>query len=324
MKECIVLVDANNLAFAAHHVHADLCTQVGEPTGLLYGAFQGIFKIARLFPKAPIVMIWDGPGGSWRKQLSPDRYKTNRVSVGDTREVCFKQIDQLIPIIDYLKIPQLKLVGVEADDLIGILAREFEKDFEHIIIRSADKDFYQLLDSQVHILSSQVRDEKFMDEVTVWDNLVDSQKVVDTYNVSPSRWVTFRALTGDKSDNLKGLVPGVGETYSSVIVASGLKLPAWKCPAIQKIARLRSKEITANDWARVNQNFRLCTILTDMFDERIPLPAQKAIQNLVQTLRETNFSRDSQSVDDWKLMKMLGRFELLDIAAQARDLIHLF
>jgi len=326
MKKCICIVDANNFAFANFHVHQNLHTQEGVPTGLLYGALEGLLRLSRLFDKSPIVMVWDGPGMSWRKKLSPHRYKAQRNTTGETRENCMEQINKLIVLLDEFEILQLRLPDTEADDVIAILSQEFQKDFDTVVIRSSDKDFYQLVSPQVKILRGQLSNNEKSKPVTpanVWSHLIDEKYVRDTFNVSPSRWTVFRALTGDSSDNLRGLVKGAGEVAAAQIVASGLKLPAFDCPVIQKISRLRNTEITKNDWERVNENYVLSNLVLSYQDKRIPLDAQKEIEKFLTYLRSMDFKRTVKA-SDWKLARLLGSYELSSLAGQVWDLIRLY
>lgn len=323
MGRTLIIVDANNFAFAAYHTHRTLCTSDGEETGLMYGVLAGLLALKRLFPGSPIIVAWDGPGKSWRKFVSPDRYKAQRnVDGNSVRDSCMSQVEKLIPIIDYLQIPQIRLRGVEADDLIGILTEELKGEFDHVIIRSSDKDFFQLLEPRVKILRGQIKRAKPLDKENVWDELITERKIPQ--GISPKRWTTFRALCGDSSDNLKGLVHGCGEVAAAALVNSGIKLPAHGFKGIKKISRLSKKEITDADWDRVNQNFLLVKILRDKDNDKLPEESRKELSKFLSRWRKCGFKRNLRKIDDWKLLKMLGRYEMDQMAARYRELAKIF
>lgn len=318
----VVVVDSNNFSFAQYHTHKELRTSFGQGTGLIHGSLEGLIKLASVFPGSPIIMAWDGGGLNWRKAEAPMRYKANRDHNTDARRDCMSQIDIFCQFLKMLQIPSLRVYGVEGDDLIGILVHELKKDFDRVVIRSSDKDFYQLLDKQVKILRGQVKWSKPLNKNTVDSFLITERNIPQ--GLSPKRWTTFRALCGDSSDNMKGLVSGCGEVAAATLVASGIKLPTYNSPAVKKISRLSSKEITKADWERVNENFRLSNIIIDYKDKRIPREGGNEIKGFLYEWRKKGFKRNVKAIDEWSLMKSLGSYELQHLAAQVQSLVKIF
>lgn len=322
MPKLLVLIDGNNFAYANYHVHKDLCTSAGVPTGLLHGCLMGLVKLKRLFPGAIFWVVWDGPGKGWRRQCSA-RYKANRdYTSGNTdRSAIFSQADELRSILDLLLIPQITLNGVEADDAIGVLTTIFEEDFERIVIRSNDKDFYQLVSDKVSCFASSGKDK--VDSKTVWGKLMTPKLLLKRFSLTPDRWTEFRALMGDDSDNLDGLAKGVGAVTAGQMLAAGLHLPVDHPPFLG-VKRLDRLTVTKSDWERVNENLVLSTIIRDPEDPLLPTGSKKFLKEFVYCQRTNGFARDWTSIDTWCLCKHLGRFELAEAISCHQYLLKIF
>jgi DNA polymerase-1 len=115
---------------------------------------------------------------------------------------------QLAPIRDLVRgfsVPLLERQGMEADDVIGSIARRFEKEGVRVVILSGDKDFMQLVSDRIVLLD------------TMRDRLYDEKGVRERFGVGPERVVDILGLTGDTSDNVPG-VPGIGDKTARKLV----------------------------------------------------------------------------------------------------------
>ena len=121
----VILIDSKNYAYRHCYTRTQLSSR-GRPTGLLHGAIQGLLRLHRVFPDAVFVFCWDGEEStkSWRHGLAAN-YKQNRVSTEITpeRKALFQQIPILRSMLTHLGFCQLEVRTLEADDLIGVMAR---------------------------------------------------------------------------------------------------------------------------------------------------------------------------------------------------------
>jgi DNA polymerase-1 len=201
----VLLVDGNNIAFRSFAVGG--LSWKGENTGAIYGTLRAVLAARKEARPDRTIVCWDHGKSEWRQKLYPE-YKAGRKE--DKARQGFDLVDfhrQILILWDaftYLGVCQLTTYGVEADDLIGILAARANG---NVTILSNDRDFCQLLSPTVSILRE--KKERF----TV-------SKFRREYGFSPQRWTTFRALSGDPSDNIPGL-PGIGPARAKKLMTLG-------------------------------------------------------------------------------------------------------
>ncbi|MGQ4005824.1 DNA polymerase I [Francisellaceae bacterium CB300] len=189
----IVLVDGSSYLFRAYHALPFLTNSKGEPTGAILGVINMLKKLPTKYNTEHVAVIFDAKGKSFRNDIYPE-YKANRKSMDDELRV---QIKPLHDIIEKMGFPLIVVDGVEADDVIGTLAKDLEKEDYRVVISTGDKDMAQLVDEKVELFDS-------MKNVTT-----DVEGVVEKYGVRPDQIIDYLALMGDSSDNIPG-VPSVG------------------------------------------------------------------------------------------------------------------
>ena len=189
----IVLVDGSSYLFRAYHALPFLTNKQGEPTGAILGVINMLKKLPTKYNTEHVAVIFDAKGKSFRNDIYPE-YKANRKSMDDELRV---QIQPLHDIIKKMGFPLIVVDGVEADDVIGTLAKDLEKEDYRVVISTGDKDMAQLVDEKVVLFDS-------MKNVTM-----DIDGVVEKYGVRPDQIIDYLALMGDTSDNIPG-VPSVG------------------------------------------------------------------------------------------------------------------
>ena len=188
----LLLVDASVYLHRAHHVHARFTDHHGRPTGALYGAVNTIQKQLRRVRPERVAVVLDAPGKNFRHELYP-AYKANRPPMDPELRA---QIDPLCRIIAALGLPLLRVPGVEADDVIGTLARQGREAGLAVVILSADKDMAQLVGGGVALADADKEP-------------LDAAGVERKFQVPPERIVDYLTLAGDAADNVPG-VPKVG------------------------------------------------------------------------------------------------------------------
>ena len=189
----IVLVDGSSYLFRAYHALPNLSNSQGEPTGAILGVINMLKKLPAIYDTEYVAVVFDPKGKNFRYEMYPE-YKANRKAMDDELRV---QIQPLHEIIKKMGYPLIIKDGVEADDVIGTLARELEPQGYDVVISTGDKDMAQLVTEKVVLYDS-------MKNVTT-----DIPGVLDKYQIRPHQIVDYLALMGDSSDNIPG-VPKVG------------------------------------------------------------------------------------------------------------------
>ena len=198
----LVLVDGSSYLYRAFHALPPLMTSTGKPTGAVKGVLNMLNSLRRQYPDSPFAVVFDAKGKTFRDELFED-YKSQRPPMPDDLRV---QIEPLHASVRALGLPLLCVDGVEADDVIGTLARQRAAAGYPVVISTGDKDMAQLVDERITLVN------------TMSGTVLDVAGVKEKFGVGPECIIDFLALMGDKSDNIPG-VPGVGEKTAVGLVA---------------------------------------------------------------------------------------------------------
>ncbi len=198
-REKLVLIDGHALAYRAYHaLPDDLKTSKGELTNAVYGFTSMLLNVLRDEEPTRIAVTFD-KGPSFRHEIYTE-YKAHRTKMPDEMR---SQMDRVREVVKTLDIPIYEVGGYEADDLLGTLARQAEEKGVETLIVTGDMDLLQLVDDYTSVLTSRWR---FSDTV-----IYNVERVRERYDgLSPEQLPNYKALIGDKSDNIPG-VYGVGE-----------------------------------------------------------------------------------------------------------------
>jgi len=189
----LVLVDGSSYLYRAFHALPPLSTAKGQPTGAILGVVNMLYKLLDEVRPEHMAVVFDAPGKTFRDELYAE-YKAHRPPMPDDLR---SQVAPLLEAIEAMGIPLLRIEGVEADDVIGTLARQAAAAGTPTLISTGDKDFAQLVDEHVTLVNT-------MDSTTL-----DRAGVEQKFGVTPAQIIDYLALVGDTSDNIPG-VPGVG------------------------------------------------------------------------------------------------------------------
>ncbi len=190
----LVLVDGSSYLYRAFHALPPLTTSKGMPTGAVKGVLNMLKSLRKQYPDSLFAVVFDAKGGTFRDAMFAE-YKANRPSMPDDLRV---QVEPLHASVRALGYPLLCVEGVEADDVIGTLARSAAAQGRPVIISTGDKDMAQLVDGHITLVN------------TMTGSVLDVAGVHEKFGVGPEHIIDFLALMGDKVDNIPG-VPGVGE-----------------------------------------------------------------------------------------------------------------
>ncbi|MBT8046894.1 MAG: DNA polymerase I [Xanthomonadales bacterium] len=188
-KPTLYLVDGSSYLYRAFHALPNLTNSRGEPTGALLGVANMLKRLLNEDDPEYIAVVFDAKGPTFRHELYPE-YKANRPPMpAELRQ----QVERIHEFTRMLGLPLLQVEGVEADDVIGTLAKAAEKEGMNCIISTGDKDMAQLVSDQTSLTN------------TMTDTDMDRKGVREKFDVTPEQFVDYLALTGDKSDNIPGV-----------------------------------------------------------------------------------------------------------------------
>ena len=185
----VILVDGSSYVYRAYHALPPLTTSTGQPTGAVRGVVTMVMRILQDHPNAPVGMVFDAKGDTFRHEMYED-YKANRAAMPDD---LIPQIEPIHEVIKALGIKIFVVEGVEADDVIGTLATEAEQKGISTIISTGDKDLAQLVTKNIKLVN------------TMKNEVLDIEGVEKKFGVKPEQIVDYLALVGDTSDNIPGV-----------------------------------------------------------------------------------------------------------------------
>ncbi len=189
----LVLVDGSSYLYRAFHAIPMLSTKSGEPTNAVLGVVNMLYKLLDDYKPTRMAVVFDAPGKTFRSELYAE-YKANRPPMPDELRA---QVPPLLEAIEAMGIPLLRIEGVEADDVIGTLARRAAATGSPTVISTGDKDLAQLVDSCVTLVN------------TMDNTKLDRDGVEKKFGVTPEQITDYLALVGDSIDNIPG-IEGVG------------------------------------------------------------------------------------------------------------------
>ena len=274
-KPTLFLIDGNNYVFRAFYAIPSLTNSKGFPTNAIYGFATMLIRIIKEWKPDYIAVAFDVKGPTFRHEAY-ELYKATRRAMPET----------LIPQIPYIKdmirgfsIPVLEKPGIEADDVIGTLARRYSEQGMKVVIVSGDKDMMQLVGENVVIID------------TMKDKVYDATAVREKFGVPPEKVVEIMGLTGDASDNIPG-APGIGpkgalrliEEYGTIenVLLNVDRIKNAK--AKECIRRYRDQIIMSRELARIRTDE---DIPFELADSRSGNPDGEVLKNL---FKEFEFS----------------------------------
>lgn len=189
----LVLVDGSSYLFRAYHALPLLTNSKGDYTNAILGVTNMLKKLVATYPDAYLGVIFDAPGKTFRHDMYSD-YKANRTKMPDELR---EQIQPLHELIKAMGLPLVMESGVEADDVIGTLAKMAASEGLKVIISTGDKDIAQLVTEKISLIN------------TMNNDFLDPAGVIEKFGVTAEQIIDYLTLMGDTSDNIPG-VPKVG------------------------------------------------------------------------------------------------------------------
>ncbi len=188
-KVDLVLIDGSSYLYRAFHALPPFTNSRGEPTGAVLGVVNMLLKFLREYEATQFAVVFDAPGKTFRDELFAE-YKAHRPPMPDDLRA---QVQPLLDTVEALGLPLLRIGGVEADDVIGTLARRAADAGQRVLISTGDKDMCQLVSEHITLIN------------TMSGSIYDRDGVKAKFDVWPEQIIDYLALVGDTSDNIPGI-----------------------------------------------------------------------------------------------------------------------
>ena len=205
----LYLIDAMALAYRAHYIFISrpLINSKGQNTSAAYGFTNSLIKLIDDHSIEHVAVVFDAMDeeGTFRDEIY-EEYKAHR---DPPPEELLENLPRIKEIVRAMDIPVVEISGVEADDVIGTLAKDAEKDGAEVVIVSPDKDFKQLLSEHTSIFKPARGDQDF--------ETITAESFREEHGLEPVQFIDMLALMGDSSDNIPG-VYGIGEKTSQKLL----------------------------------------------------------------------------------------------------------
>lgn len=192
-KPPFILVDGSSYLFRAYHVPQlqRMTNSKGMMTGAVFGVINMLKSLIKEYEPEYMAVVFDAKGKTFRNDLYPE-YKANRPPMPEDLR---QQIEPIHEIVKAMGLPLLVIDGVEADDVIGTLAKQACNEGRETLISTGDKDMAQLVSDHVTLINT-------MDKTTP---ITDRERVIEKFGVKPEQIIDYLALVGDKVDNIPGV-----------------------------------------------------------------------------------------------------------------------
>ncbi|WP_342595453.1 DNA polymerase I [Salinicola lusitanus] len=294
----IVLVDGSSYLYRAFHALPPLSTSDGQPTGAVRGVLAMLKSLIKQYPQSPMAVVFDAKGKTFRDEIFAE-YKAHRPPMPDDLR---PQVEPLHDCVRALGLPLLCIEGVEADDVIGTLARLATDRGRDAVISTGDKDMAQLVNQHITLVN------------TMKGETLDVAGVEAKFGIPPELIIDYLALMGDKVDNIPG-VPGVGEKTALGLlqgIGGGLDAIYADLERVTTLsfrgAKTMPKKLEENR-EQAYLSYELATIKTDcelpvgLDDLHLAEPDREALKSLYQRLEFKNWLTEllegkDEGVDD--------------------------
>lgn len=250
----LFLIDAYALIYRSYFafIRRPLMNSRGENTSAPFGFTNFLEQLKADFDPEYLAVVFDA-GDSFREEIYPE-YKATREKMPDDLRA---SIPRVRAIVEGFRDPVIELDGYEADDVIGTLARKADAAGLEAVIVSGDKDFYQLVDTHVHLLNPGRGGPNGVDA-----DWVDLRNADDKFGIPPGQVIDYLALIGDSSDNVPG-APGIGPKTAVKLLKEFGDVEAILAAAAGLKAK-RSRESLTENADMVRMSKELVTIKTDL------------------------------------------------------------
>jgi DNA polymerase-1 len=274
-KPTLFLIDGSNYVYRAFYAIRELSNSKGFPTNAIYGFTTMLLKLLRDWKPEYIAVVFDVKGPTFRHEAF-EAYKATRRATPDD---LLPQIPFIKDVIRGFSIPVLEKQGLEADDIIGTLARKYEGKGMKTVIVSGDKDMMQLISDDIMMID------------TMKDVTYDVEAVKKRFGVGPEKVAEILGLAGDQSDNIPG-IPGIGPKNAHRLIEEFGSVEGVLAN-VDKVRNPKTRESIREFAEQARMSRELATIRTnaefdiDLESTRYTVPDNEALKAL---FKEFEFS----------------------------------
>jgi len=260
-----MLIDGNSIINRAFFALPALSSPNGEPTGGVYGFLSIFFKMYEEERPDYVLVAFDLPSPTVR-HIKYAEYKANRSAMPDLLR---PQLPMLKDLLKHMGIAVCEREGLEADDILGSLAKLAENSGKDVVIISGDRDLLQIASD-----NTKIRIPKTKGNTTVVEDYY-ANDVFEKYGVTPKEYIDVKALMGDASDNIPG-VPGIGEKTALKIITEYKSIEA----AIESADLIKPKKASENIVAYKDLAYLSRDLATIIIDADVEFPAILLEENM--------------------------------------------
>ncbi len=242
-----LLVDGSATMYRAFYAIRTLSTRAGLPTNALYGFIRMLSQMREVWAPTHWMVIFDGGSPPRRLEALPE-YKAQRAPMPDALR---SQIPLIERYLDCARVDSLRVNKEEADDVMATLATRASREGGEVLLATSDKDMYQLVDAQVHVVTVAGKPER-----------MDPEAVRAKTGVLPEHIIPWLALIGDTADNIPG-VPGVGPKTAAALLGEYGSVDALMAK-VESVARPKLREALQGHTETVTRNLELVRLETDL------------------------------------------------------------
>ncbi len=283
-ENLVLLVDGHGLAYRAFYALPELNAPDGSPTQAILGFVNMLLKTLDENEPSRIGILFDAAGPTFRHEAFRE-YKQNRQP---TPETFLEQLPAIKDISEAMGFKVYERDGVEADDVIAATAKKAREEGYDVLVLTADKDMFQLIDNGVRIMRPVKGVSTF--------KLYDRKRFIDEYGFEPKAMADYLALVGDKTDNIPG-VKGIGEKTAKDLLSGHGSLEG----IFEALDNLKPRVKTALQRQRDQ-------VLSSRELVRLRLDSPLAPDDLLK--RETNVERLSRLCERFALKKLAEHFKV--------------
>ena len=279
----LYLIDGNSYIYRAFYAIRNLSDSDGTPTNAIFGFTNMVLKLLKEKKPDYFGIVFDSPGPTHRHKVYKE-YKANRSPMPDD---LIPQVPLIKEIVNAFNIYTVEKQGYEADDILGMIAKNAEAEGIDVFIATGDKDMCQVVSSKVKLCD------------TMKDKITEEKDVIERYGVKPPQFPEILALMGDASDNIPG-APGIGEKTAVKLLREFGDLDNL-IENQEKIKNTRARNAVAGNIDNIRLSKDLATLLLDV-------PLDVSTKDL--EIREPDWDR---------LLEYFQRFEFTSLMRQVQE-----
>jgi len=300
----LVLIDGNALLHRAYHAYPPLTTPRGELVGAVYGFSMLLLSVLEKLSPTHVAVAWDVKGPTFRK-IAFEEYKANR---GPMDEDLASQIARTKEMVEVLNIPQFGIEGFEADDIIGTLSRTAidEKDEldTQVVIVTGDRDALQLIKEKRIVVYLPIHNRYSQSEV------FDEDRVIEVCGLRPDQMIDLKALMGDASDNIPGVM-GIGKVTATKLIHDFETLEKLYAdldsekikPRVREMLRSgkeiawKSRELAKIDrFVKLDFEWEACLLTNYNKEKAVKLFEELSFKSLISKLPKDEWEKEAEEV----------------------------